>query len=105
MAEPRRIRIVSDGTPMGTHVFDGEHELDPGSITDVAWSITARPPHLATATVTFRHVQVDVVGELVRREVPCPFCEEQAEQGDPHRDGGSSDAAAEAEQTHTGATE
>lgn len=58
----KRYRIVSDGTPMGTKVFDGAgQQLDMGWVTKVGWSIEGGG--IATATITVANVEVELVGD------------------------------------------
>jgi len=56
-----QIRIVSDGTPFGTKVFDAEGSEIKGCITKVEWSIEGGK--VAQATLTFSDVEVDVSGD------------------------------------------
>ncbi len=55
------LRIVSDGTGLGTKVYDADgHEIK-GYITKVEWSIEA--DGAGQATLTFANVEVDLIGE------------------------------------------
>jgi hypothetical protein len=60
-----RIRIKSDGTGAGTHIFlvnaNGREEKVDG-VRAVRWSVEGRTT--ATAVVDFSRVEVDVVGEV-----------------------------------------
>lgn len=61
--QAKRIRIVSDGTPRGTKVFDADGEpFDMSTITAVEWSIDA--DGAAIARLTFCGAEIDVIGDL-----------------------------------------
>lgn len=55
------LRIVSDGTPLGTKVFDSDGAEIKGCITKVEWSIDANCA--GQATLTFANVEVDLIGD------------------------------------------
>jgi hypothetical protein len=58
----KRYRIVSDGTPVGTKVYDTDgHQLDMGLITKVEWSVEASG--IGVARLTLWDVEVDVAGD------------------------------------------
>lgn len=57
--EPGKVRITSDGTPIGTCVTIDGKAVD-GHVIDVAWS--CKPDELATATIRFADVESDVIG-------------------------------------------
>lgn len=61
----KRYRIVSDGTPAGTRVFDPDgRPLDMGLVNKVEWSVEA--DGLGVARVTLLKVEVDVAaGDLI----------------------------------------
>lgn len=57
----KRVRIVSDGTPIGTKVYDADGRLmDMGAITKVEWSIEAAGT--GVARLTLANVEVDLIG-------------------------------------------
>lgn len=60
--ESKGVRIVSDGTPRGTHVFDREGNEITG-IFAVEWSMQA-DGKTGAAKITFPLVSVDVAGVL-----------------------------------------
>ena len=72
-----RLRIISDGTPQGTKVLDGNGRLIKG-ISQVTWSVEYGKR--ASATLTFNNVDVDVIGEeeLEENVVVCPICGNRA---------------------------
>lgn len=55
-----KIKIVSDGTPRGTHVFLPSGEELKGCITKISWSIT--PKGFASAVIAFDGVELDAIG-------------------------------------------
>lgn len=55
-----RVRIISDGTPVGTQVFD-EHGKPITYVTAIKWNIESNG--LATAQLTLTQVEVDIVGD------------------------------------------
>jgi hypothetical protein len=58
-----KLKVISDGTSMGTKVFlDGKEII--GIINKIAWVITASGG-LAEARVTFNNVEAEVVGTTV----------------------------------------
>lgn len=68
-----RLRIISDGTPQGTRVLDGNGRMIKG-IASVTWNVDASGR--AKATLTFNNVAVDVIGHEESEEnvVVCPLC-------------------------------
>lgn len=61
--ERKGVRIISDGTPRGTHVFDSEG-VEITGITGIEWSIKSGCAELGVATLTFPLASVDVTGDL-----------------------------------------
>jgi hypothetical protein len=58
----KRVRIVSDGTPLGTKVFNADGTpMDMGRVTKVEWSIEA--DGIGVARVTLRDVEIDTVAQ------------------------------------------
>jgi hypothetical protein len=55
------MRIVSDGTPFGTKVYDADGAEIKGCITKVEWSIEV--DGIGQAKLTFSNVEVDVIGD------------------------------------------
>jgi hypothetical protein len=67
----RRYRIVSDGTPAGTKIFDGAgQQLGAGWITKVEWSVEGGG--IGTAKITVANVEVDLVGDAGEESAKCP---------------------------------
>jgi 23S rRNA maturation-related 3'-5' exoribonuclease YhaM len=61
----RQVRIVSDGTALGTKVYDATgHEIK-GCITKIVWAING-DRRVGRARITFDLVEIDLIGE--RRE-------------------------------------
>jgi hypothetical protein len=60
--EKPKMRIVSDGTPRGTNVFDENGVEIKAFITAIDWSI--RPGKAAVVTIEFHNVEIDAVGEM-----------------------------------------
>ncbi|MGK8887538.1 hypothetical protein [Burkholderia gladioli] len=59
----RQIRIVSDGTALGTKVYDATgHEIK-GGITKIVWAIDGHR-RVGSARITFDLVEVDLTGKL-----------------------------------------
>ncbi|APR40016.1 hypothetical protein [Paraburkholderia sp. SOS3] len=59
----KRMRIVSDGTGLGTKVYDADgHEIK-GCITKIVWVIDG-DRRVGRARITFDMVEVDLVGEV-----------------------------------------
>jgi hypothetical protein len=56
-----KIKIISDGTPMGTHVTNADTGEKLELVRSVAW--TCEIDKLATATITVSKVPISVVGE------------------------------------------
>lgn len=57
------MRIVSDGTGLGTKVFDADgHEIK-GCITKIEWDIDGER-QVGRARITFDLVEVDLVGDI-----------------------------------------
>jgi hypothetical protein len=56
-----KIMIISDGTPMGTHVTNAVTGEKLELVQSVTWTCAGND--LATATITVRKVPVAVVGE------------------------------------------
>lgn len=63
MVDDLQVRVVSDGTPSGTRVTLSDGTRLPGVI-GVSWDLDVADA-TATATVRFRHVEVDVIGDLI----------------------------------------
>ena len=60
-----KLKIVSDGTPMGTRVENAETGELLEDVVAVAWHIQVSGiPTLAVATVTLVNIPLDAVGEL-----------------------------------------
>ncbi|WP_137010148.1 hypothetical protein [Aquitalea aquatilis] len=57
----KRLKIVSDGTPHGTRVYDADGKLITAPITRICWEITA--PHGAVVQVEFL-AEIEVIGEV-----------------------------------------
>jgi hypothetical protein len=60
--EKPKMRIVSDGTPWGTKVFDENGVEIKAHITAIDWSI--RPGNAGVVTIQFHNVELDAVGEM-----------------------------------------
>lgn len=58
----KKLRIVSDGTALGTKVFDSDGREVVGCLTKIEWSIDG-DRRVGTATLTYECVEVDVIGE------------------------------------------
>ncbi len=58
----KRVKIISDGSPAGTQVFDENGVQIKGCITRVLWGVKPGAP--AVAVITFANVELDVTGEL-----------------------------------------
>lgn len=58
----KNIRIVSDGTAIGTKVFDANGVEMQGCLTKIEWSIDG-DSRTGKATLTYGLVELDVVGE------------------------------------------
>lgn len=56
----KRYRIVSDGTPAGTHVFYGDEEL---VVATVTWHISATQCAMATLQVDLTDADVDIAAD------------------------------------------
>lgn len=63
MADIKQLKIVSDGTPLGTRVYDADGRLITAPITRISWEILPCRP--AVAQVEFI-AEVEVVGEAKR---------------------------------------
>lgn len=63
VAEPKRVLIQSDGTPVGTRVFDQTGHPIQGCITKIEWSV--EPDNFAKAILTFENVELDAPAVLV----------------------------------------
>ncbi|KVQ85568.1 hypothetical protein WK07_04560 [Burkholderia multivorans] len=62
--EPKQITIESDGTALGTKLFDADGKpMDMNSITRIEWSIDGAGA-VAEARVTFAYPKVNVRGAL-----------------------------------------
>lgn len=62
--EPKQITIESDGTALGTKVFDAAGKpMDMSSITRIDWSIDGCDA-VAEARITFAYPKVNVRGAL-----------------------------------------
>ena len=58
----KSMRIVSDGTALGTKVYDaGGHEIK-GCITKIVWMIDSER-RVGRARITFDLVEVDLIGQ------------------------------------------
>jgi hypothetical protein len=57
----KKLRIVSDGTAIGTHVFDADGKPITAPISRITWDVL--PGGIAVARVEF-FAEVDVVGEV-----------------------------------------
>lgn len=57
-----RIKIVSDGTGIGTKVINADTGERLRWIKRISWSISG-PDELATATVHFTKVEIEVIGD------------------------------------------
>ena len=56
---PKNIRIVSDGTPQGTKVFDENGvQMDIRRLTKIEWE--AQAGHICKAVLTYTYIDVDV---------------------------------------------
>jgi len=53
------IKIVSDGTAMGTKVLDADGKLIPGCITRIEWSVDV--DSFAEAKITFEGIEIDAI--------------------------------------------
>jgi hypothetical protein len=58
----KKAKLVSDGTPSGTHVYDENGEELKMMISAVTWRIEAN--NLGVMTVEFPMVEIDAVGDL-----------------------------------------
>lgn len=59
MSKP--LRIVSDGTVLGTHIYVGDEEVS--NVQSVMWSLGVHDKKPA-ATLTIKRVDVELTGEL-----------------------------------------
>lgn len=59
----KNIRIISDGSPRGTKVFDAEGVEITGCLTKIEWSIDS-DKRTGVAKLTYMGVDLDVIGEL-----------------------------------------
>ena len=66
----RGVKIVSDGTPSGSHLIDAETGAEIRYVTSITWRIDSMPMHFATATVEFSCVPIEANGELRQIEPP-----------------------------------
>ncbi|MCG5072265.1 hypothetical protein [Paraburkholderia tagetis] len=65
----KRYRIVSDGTPRGTKIYEPDgREVDMNWITKVEWSVDAGG--IGVARLTFINVEVDMVGGEAEQSDP-----------------------------------
>jgi hypothetical protein len=62
MADTCRIKIVSDGTPFGTRVYDADDKEIKGCITAIEWGLSTE--QVATAKITFAAPIVELVSEV-----------------------------------------
>lgn len=61
-AKGKNIRIISDGTLLGTKIVDAATRVPvPGFITAISWDITLTGP--STAVITYVYPEIDAVGE------------------------------------------
>lgn len=67
--DPVEARIVSDGTPQGTTVHVGDHQLT--NVQHVAWELDVSDQY-AVATITLGLVEVDLRGRSNLRPGPTP---------------------------------
>ncbi|OWY32219.1 hypothetical protein [Herbaspirillum aquaticum] len=59
----KNIKIISDGTAEGTHVFDSDGKKIDGIITSISWGIDA-DGRIGEATITFSQPVVELEGEI-----------------------------------------
>lgn len=57
-----QIKIISDGTPLGTKVFDADGNRIVGCITAIEWRIDACGD--AEAKITFANPEVELIGKV-----------------------------------------
>ena len=57
----KKIKIISDGFPGGTHVYNAETNEPIEGVMSIDWKIES-PGHLAVATITLVGVEVEVIG-------------------------------------------
>lgn len=62
--EVKSVRIVSDGTPLGTHVYDHDGNKIKSHITAIEWSIQAGANEVGVAKISFPLCSVDIIGEV-----------------------------------------
>jgi hypothetical protein len=58
----KNMRIVSDGTALGTKVFDADGVEINGCLTKIEWSIESER-RVGAVTLTYECVEIDAVGE------------------------------------------
>lgn len=59
-----KVRIVSDGTAVGTRLFDPDGKDITKYCTSIEWRIDAGGHRMATATVTFARVEIEAEGTV-----------------------------------------
>ena len=60
---PKRVKIVSNGLPNGTHVYDADTGIEIKGIRSITWEISLNKP--STANIEFVLSELDVEDALV----------------------------------------
>ncbi len=67
-----RLKIVSDGTPLGTRVEDAETGEKIEFVRDIQWGLRYNDLAVATITIIQPEIEAEVDGEIVDKTVRAP---------------------------------